>query len=86
MASNAIAAARARITHLEVVDPLDHSRFGSLNATADVQVACDFTQPVVDRRAAVVPGPTQDALSRHFAARSGRGQQAGEEGQAFAPL
>ncbi len=36
---------RHRITHVEYVDPTDLNRFGSLNVTADAQVAGDFTQP-----------------------------------------
>ena len=47
---NAIAAGgtsngRHRLTHVEIVDPADYSRFASLNATADCQVAGDFTHP-----------------------------------------
>lgn len=37
--------ARHRLTHLEIVDPLDLNRFAALNVTADVQVAGDFTNP-----------------------------------------
>lgn len=36
---------RHRITHLEVVDPLDMPRFKKLGVIADAQVAGDFTQP-----------------------------------------
>ncbi len=36
---------RHRITHVEVVDPLDIPRFAQLNVTADAQVAGDFTNP-----------------------------------------
>ncbi|MBD1581929.1 amidohydrolase [Pseudoalteromonas sp. S16_S37] len=38
-------AARHRITHLEVVDPDDFSRFAKLNVIADAQVAGEFSQP-----------------------------------------
>lgn len=38
-------AGRHRLTHLEVVDPADFSRFAALNVTADAQVAGTFTQP-----------------------------------------
>lgn len=44
-AANGDVGARHRITHLEVVDPLDFPRFKQLNVTADMQVAGDFTQP-----------------------------------------
>ncbi|KAF7764743.1 hypothetical protein PCIT_b0799 [Pseudoalteromonas citrea] len=37
--------ARHRITHLEVVDPEDYTRFDKLNVIADAQVAGDFTDP-----------------------------------------
>jgi predicted amidohydrolase YtcJ len=37
--------ARHRLTHLEIVDTADYSRFAPLNITADVQVAGDFTNP-----------------------------------------
>jgi len=37
--------ARHRLTHLEIVDTADYSRFSPLNITADVQVAGDFTNP-----------------------------------------
>ena len=37
--------ARHRITHVEVVDPVDLPRFAKLNVTADAQVSGDFTQP-----------------------------------------
>ncbi len=36
---------RHRITHLEVVDPADLSRFAELNVSADAQVAGEFTNP-----------------------------------------
>ncbi|PCI62183.1 MAG: amidohydrolase [Gammaproteobacteria bacterium] len=36
---------RHRITHVEIVDPIDIPRFAQLNVTADAQVAGDFTQP-----------------------------------------
>ena len=36
---------RHRITHVEVVDPIDIERFSQLNVTADAQVAGDFTNP-----------------------------------------
>jgi predicted amidohydrolase YtcJ len=36
---------RHRITHLEVIDPVDMPRFAELNVTADAQVAGDFTNP-----------------------------------------
>lgn len=36
---------RHRLTHLEVVNKSDYARFKSLNVTADMQVAGDFTQP-----------------------------------------
>ncbi|MBL4911375.1 MAG: amidohydrolase [Alteromonadaceae bacterium] len=36
---------RHRITHVEIVDPIDIPRFAQLNITADAQVAGDFTQP-----------------------------------------
>lgn len=47
---NAIEAAqsgdrRHRLTHLEVVDPADYSRFKMLNVSADMQVAGGFTDP-----------------------------------------
>ncbi len=38
-------AGRHRLTHVEYVDPADYGRFAQLNATADAQVAGDFTQP-----------------------------------------
>ncbi len=38
-------AGRHRLTHVEYVDPVDYPRFAQLNATADAQVAGDFTQP-----------------------------------------
>ena len=34
--------ARHRITHLEIVDPLDYPRFAALNVTADMQVAASL--------------------------------------------
>lgn len=37
--------ARHRITHLEIVDPLDFPRFAALNVTADMQVAGDWSNP-----------------------------------------
>lgn len=37
--------ARHRITHLEIVDPLDYPRFAALNVTADMQVAGDWSNP-----------------------------------------
>ncbi|MFC0118651.1 amidohydrolase [Pseudoalteromonas xiamenensis] len=37
--------ARHRITHVEVVDPLDYKRFKQLGVIADAQVAGDFTKP-----------------------------------------
>ncbi len=47
---NAIEAAqsssgRHRLTHLEVVSPVDYPRFKSLNITADMQVAGSFSNP-----------------------------------------
>ena len=36
---------RHRITHVEIVDPADYSRFAQLNVTADAQVAGEFTNP-----------------------------------------
>lgn len=36
---------RHRLTHLEIVDPTDFTRFEQLNVTADCQVAGDFTNP-----------------------------------------
>lgn len=36
---------RHRITHVEIVDPVDIPRFAQLNVTADAQVAGDFTNP-----------------------------------------
>ena len=36
---------RHRLTHVEIVDAADMSRFSSLNVTADAQVAGDFTNP-----------------------------------------
>jgi len=36
---------RHRLTHVEYVDQTDYPRFQELNATADAQVAGDFTQP-----------------------------------------
>ena len=38
-------AGRHRLTHVEYVDAADLPRFAQLNATADAQVAGDFTQP-----------------------------------------
>ncbi len=37
--------ARHRITHLEIVDPLDYPRFSELNVIADFQVAAEWTNP-----------------------------------------
>lgn len=37
--------ARHRITHLEIVDPLDYPRFAALNVTADMQVAGEWSNP-----------------------------------------
>jgi predicted amidohydrolase YtcJ len=39
------AAGRHRLTHVEYIDAADLPRFAQLNATADAQVAGDFTQP-----------------------------------------
>ncbi len=39
------AAGRHRLTHVEMVDPADYSRFAGLNVTADAQVAGDFSCP-----------------------------------------
>ena len=36
---------RHRITHVEIVDPVDIPRFAQLNVTADAQVAGDYTNP-----------------------------------------
>lgn len=36
---------RHRLTHVEIVDAADMSRFATLNVTADAQVAGDFTNP-----------------------------------------
>lgn len=36
---------RHRLTHLEIVNPTDVSRFKKSNITADIQVAGDFTKP-----------------------------------------
>lgn len=36
---------RHRLTHLEIVNPKDFSRFAKSNITADMQVAGDFTNP-----------------------------------------
>ncbi len=36
---------RHRLTHVEIVDAADISRFAALNVTADAQVAGDFTNP-----------------------------------------
>ncbi|MBU2970825.1 amidohydrolase [Pseudoalteromonas sp. C2R02] len=36
---------RHRITHVEIVDPADYTRFALLNVTADAQVAGEFTNP-----------------------------------------
>ncbi|MBQ4811619.1 amidohydrolase [Pseudoalteromonas luteoviolacea] len=36
---------RHRLTHLEVVDPADYTRFDKLGVIADAQVAGDFTDP-----------------------------------------
>ncbi len=36
---------RHRLTHLEIVDPMDIQRFAQLNVTADCQVAGEFTHP-----------------------------------------
>lgn len=36
---------RHRITHVEIVDPADYTRFAQLNVTADAQVAGEFTNP-----------------------------------------
>ena len=38
-------AGRHRLTHVEYVAPEDYNRFAHINATADAQVAGDFTQP-----------------------------------------
>lgn len=55
--------ARHRITHLEMVDPVDYTRFKELDVTADMQVCGDFAQPehwhdndflVGDKRASIV--------------------------------
>ncbi|CAH9063669.1 N-substituted formamide deformylase [Pseudoalteromonas holothuriae] len=37
--------ARHRVTHLEVVDPVDFPRFAKLNVIADAQVAGEFSKP-----------------------------------------
>lgn len=37
--------ARHRITHVEMVNPTDYTRFSSLNVVADMQVAGSFSQP-----------------------------------------
>lgn len=37
--------ARHRLTHVEIVDPADFSRFAQLNVTADAQTAGDFSKP-----------------------------------------
>lgn len=37
--------ARHRLTHLEIVDPLDYPRFAALNVTADMQVAGEWSNP-----------------------------------------
>lgn len=39
------AAGRHRLTHVEVLDPVDLPRFAKLNVTADCQVAGDFANP-----------------------------------------
>ncbi|WP_196138099.1 amidohydrolase [Aliikangiella sp. G2MR2-5] len=36
---------RHRLTHVEIVDPNDYSRFAELNVTVDAQVAGNFTHP-----------------------------------------
>lgn len=36
---------RHRITHVEIVDPADYTRFAQLNVTADAQVTGEFTNP-----------------------------------------
>ncbi len=36
---------RHRITHVELLDPIDASRFAQINATADCQVAGDWSNP-----------------------------------------
>jgi len=36
---------RHRLTHIEIMDPADYSRFAALNVTADAQVAGDFSNP-----------------------------------------
>jgi len=36
---------RHRLTHIEILDPVDTPRFAQLNVTADLQVAGDFTDP-----------------------------------------
>ncbi len=43
--TNGDVGARHRLTHLEIVDSTDFSRFAQLNVSADVQVAGDFTNP-----------------------------------------
>ncbi len=43
--SNGDIGARHRITHLEIVDTADYTRFAPLNVTADMQVAGYFAQP-----------------------------------------
>ncbi|MFT4926497.1 MAG: putative amidohydrolase YtcJ [Phenylobacterium sp.] len=43
--SSASETGRHRITHVEVVDPMDIPRFAELNVTADAQVAGEFSQP-----------------------------------------
>jgi predicted amidohydrolase YtcJ len=44
-AGHAALGARHRITHVEMVNPTDYTRFSSLNVVADMQVAGDFSQP-----------------------------------------
>ncbi len=51
--------ARHRVTHLEMVDPTDFARFPSLNITADIQVAGDFSNPAFWHDNDFLIGPTR---------------------------
>lgn len=45
IAKSATSKGRHRLTHLEIIDASDLTRFKQLNVTADCQVAGDFTHP-----------------------------------------
>ncbi|XP_060565617.1 putative amidohydrolase YtcJ [Ruditapes philippinarum] len=54
---------RHRLTHLEIVDPTDISRFVKLDVIADFQVAGDFTLPSEHQHLAQYVGETKDKFS-----------------------